>query len=141
MPDIDPRNHTHCDMCDKPLTGKEFYFCVVCSEIEQHSVPKKPTRKELCLFTDMEVQWFACGTYSHTPVHIITDADIISSVSDRPTPTDTVVSRSDDYYNGADVGFYDDSPDTYCACGETGYKTCICTPVVNAPTDNDSIPF
>jgi hypothetical protein len=44
--------------------------------------------------------------------------------------TYSVDSRSDDYHNGADVGFYDDSPDTY-----------VHVPNVSDDPTYDDIPF
>jgi hypothetical protein len=63
-------------------------------------------------FTDFDLQWFRGGIRVTDVINLVTEDDIVSDVLIIPTPpqpTLPVVSRSDDYYNGADCGFFDDS--------------------------------
>lgn len=73
------------------------------------------------MFSDLELQWFRGGVQVVDVVNVVTEENI---VDDAPT------SRSDDYFNGADVGFFDDSPDVY-----------VHVPYVGDDPTYDDIPF
>jgi hypothetical protein len=82
------------------------------------------------------------GVCNHCHFDMV-DAERHGKVADAPT-------RSDDYHNGADVGFFDDSPPDMgeCEAGTDGVGTCgkqscfwCCDTLVDTAPTYDDIPF